>query len=121
MPDIDRVITTNNFGISMEEVKPTEWKRLILIAHKNRSELPESALLAAKKLTWESVEEDLLSFIGEPKNVTIIGQKNLLKHNRSIRIAKTLAQNGVSGNLAVDEGYIRDDVLNNDAFTVVGY
>ena len=121
MPDINRVITTNNFGISMEEVTPAEWERSILTAYKNRAELRESALIAAKKLTWESVEDDLLSFIGKPKNVTIIGQKNLLKHNRSIRIAKTLAQNGVSVNLAVHEGYISDDVLDNDTFTVVGY
>ena len=121
MPDINRVITINNFGISLERINPTEWERSILAAHKNRDELRESALSAAKTLTWESVEEDLLGFIGRPKNVTIIGQKNLLKHNRSIRIAKTLAQNGASVKLAVELGHITDHVPCGDAFTVVGY
>ena len=121
MPDIHRVITTNNFGISLEERNPAEWERSILHAQKNRAELQKFALNAAKKLTWENVEEDLLSFIGRPKSVTIIGQKNLLKHNRSIRIAKTLAQNGASVKLALNEMYINDEVLYDESFNIVGF
>jgi len=121
MPDIDRIITRNNFGLSLQEMSAIGWEKAILKAQEKNSEFRQSALDATKRLTWENVEGDLLEFLARPRSVTIIGQKNLINHNRTMRIARTLVENGSSVKLALDKGYIKDNIPKEDDLDFIGF
>ena len=100
MPDIDKIITENNFGVSIPDMECNSWVDGISSALFQKDEMRKNALRAARKLTWESLESSLPEIFGSPKTITFLGFSDLTKNNRTMRIAKSLAKHGIKVKIA---------------------
>ncbi|WP_419421108.1 glycosyltransferase [Legionella sp. D16C41] len=103
--DISKIIKENNCGHIISENDPWVWAEGIKYALSKRDIFKQNTLAAREKLTWESKEAQLLDFFGDIKTITLLGNNDILNNNRSMRIAKTLAQNGIEVKIAVKEEF----------------
>lgn len=99
MPDIANIVKKYNLGIIIEDISSECWAQGIIDTLNNKDTFSNNAKNTAAKLTWESKEPLILEIVGDAKTVTIFSQKNLSNNNRTKRIARTLAQNGIHVNI----------------------
>jgi len=94
MPDVVGLVDAHGCGTSLATVTAEAWcdaiKRVI-------AELPRyrtAAAEARKRLTWESLEDDLYEFFGRPKTLTMLGFRDISRYQRFLRIAHSFARRG---------------------------
>lgn len=100
IPDIAKIIRENNIGSILMDCSPQEWARAISEAIAQKDVLKANTRALAKSLTWETREPILLNTVDGARKVTFLGIKDLGKNNRTLRMAKTLAQNGIEVTVA---------------------
>ena len=124
IPDIAKIVLTEKMGSVVYERTPEAWAHSIQEALENQADMRENALTASKKMTWETQEDDIYEALGRPASITLFGQKNLLKHNRSMRIAKTLTNRNVKVKIAVHMSFVeafQEEHGDVHGFELVGY
>lgn len=50
---------------------------------------------ARNKVTWESLDDGLIDFLGSPKTVTLLGFRDLSRYQRFLRVTDSLTQRGI--------------------------
>ena len=101
MPDIYRVISEHECGVTIDNITPAAWVDGIRQALAQKDAMRRNAAAAAAKLTWESLEEDALhKAYNNAGTVTFVGFNNLAQNNRTMRIAASLANRGVTVKVA---------------------
>lgn len=112
IPHIAKIIRQYDIGEIINHPDPKEISKTIqnLISDINTKSM--SLEIAAKKMTWNTKEKQLLDFLNHPKVVTILGIKDLTKNNRSLRIAKTLADVGTKVNIVTTKPFKNENYKN---------
>ncbi|WP_309131135.1 glycosyltransferase [Brevibacterium sp.] len=95
MPDVVDLVQRHRFGITLKEVTTDQWVEAIIKVLEDRETFKRYALEAKRTLTWESGEEDLIEFLGNPQTVTLIGFRDISRYQRFLRITRTLTSRGV--------------------------
>lgn len=95
MPDIAKILTEWGAGAVVDPMDRAGWASAIRSVLDRRDDAKRAALAAAETMTWESVEDDLVAAFGDISSLTIFGVKNLSRNNRTLRIARTLADRGI--------------------------
>ncbi|GGC89914.1 hypothetical protein GCM10011512_16080 [Tersicoccus solisilvae] len=95
MPDVVDIIRKHGFGKTLEQVTATNWAEAITEVLHHRDAFKQAALRARQELTWESGEDELVSFLGNPRSVTLIGFRDLSRYQRFLRVAQTLTSRGI--------------------------
>ena len=90
IPDISKIIQTENMGGVVTKLSATGWAETIKEVLAAKTDARANALAASTKYTWESVEADLYTALGRPKSICILGATDLTINNRTRRIAKSL-------------------------------
>jgi glycosyltransferase involved in cell wall biosynthesis len=95
LPDISRIVRAWGLGMIVAESAARSWADAISAALADEEALRARARAAAGALVWESLADDLLAAYDSPASITIIAYTDLIGHQRTIRMAETLAQRGV--------------------------
>ncbi|MDA9224694.1 glycosyltransferase family 4 protein, partial [Tateyamaria sp.] len=97
IPDIARIIHQYDCGITIEGTSPDDWVQGIRDGLKDQEIYHKNALGAAKICSWQSLEESQLHVaFDNTKSVAFVGFNNISKNNRTMRMATSLVQMGVS-------------------------
>ncbi|MDB9708186.1 glycosyltransferase [Planktotalea frisia] len=124
IPDISKIVLGEKMGGVVYERTPQAWAQSIQEVLEQQVEMRINALEAAKKMTWETQEDDIYESLGEPRSITLFGQKNLLKHNRSMRIVQTLLDRDVDVKIAVYDNFVqkfKDENGEAHQFKLIGF
>lgn len=107
MPDIARITKENNCGAAIETMYSEDWIKGINSVLKNSEKFKKNALKAGQEMTWESLEPSLPSFFNEAKSVTFFGFTDLTHNNRTMRLTRSLVEQGIKVKIAgpVDTSY----------------
>ncbi|MCG7426676.1 hypothetical protein MHY20_03450 [Helcobacillus sp. ACRRO] len=96
VPEIARFVEEHGHGVAMPDDSPETWAATI---RSLLTELPQrraAARAARAQATWESLEDGLMEFLGQPSTVTMLGFRDLTRYQRFLRIAQTLSDRGVA-------------------------
>jgi hypothetical protein len=96
MPDIHRILSENDCGVTIPDITPEAWADGIGQALMRKDHLRANAAKAAARYTWESLENDgLHAAFNHTDSITFVGFNNLAKNNRTMRMAASLVAKGV--------------------------
>jgi glycosyltransferase involved in cell wall biosynthesis len=94
--DIARIVQTHDAGVVLSEVTANSWREAFVQLVSERPSFAANAQSAARALRWSRNEQLILDRFGEAKTVTFVHHRNLHVHQRTRRIADTLAGAGIS-------------------------
>ncbi|WP_139722523.1 glycosyltransferase family 4 protein [Serinicoccus chungangensis] len=94
LPEFEAFVTEHRCGSITHDLTPEGWAKEIASALTHTSARRSAAHVARQSLTWESQEEALVHFLGEPGSVTMLGFRDLTRYQRFLRIAQTLGTRG---------------------------
>lgn len=89
-----------NCGTIIHEVGPDAWASGILSVLSNLQTHRDAIANARSQATWESLDDGLVEFLGNPKSVTLLGFRDLSRYQRFLRVTDSLTQRGVQVNAA---------------------
>ncbi len=95
LPDISRIVVGRKIGVALAGSGARSWADAIAAALADEEKLRANALAASKALAWESLADSLHAAYDHPASITIIAFTDLIGHQRTIRMADTLAKRGV--------------------------
>ena len=94
-PDIENIIRKHKIGLVYRHGdSDEEIVKLIKELVKRVDEFRPNVIKTAEKLSWANQTEKLLSVFPAGSTVTFIGLRNLYKNQRTLRMAKTIVENG---------------------------
>ena len=93
--DIDNIIKEHKMGVSISDLSAQSWAKAIQRVLSNSKQMKRNALAASKVRTWESLGDQLVQGLGNPKSIVFVGYNDLTKNNRTMRMARTLAVHGI--------------------------
>jgi glycosyltransferase involved in cell wall biosynthesis len=93
-PDIARIVNERQIGVVVPSNEAYCWAEAIKTALTREQEMRPRVRQAAKELVWESLSDKIRAAYGYPASVTIIGYGDLVGHQRTLRMATTLAKGG---------------------------
>ncbi|MGO0694709.1 glycosyltransferase [Pseudomonas guariconensis] len=94
MPDVKALVDTYGFGRILDSTTAESWIECILDVNAKINEYRSKSDYARSALTWESQEDALYKFLGEPKSVTLIAFRDLTRYQRYKRLSRTLISRG---------------------------
>ncbi|CAM4015633.1 Glycosyltransferase [Pseudomonas reidholzensis] len=94
MPDVKALVSEYGFGEILESTTAEAWAASIQQVAARKTHYRMQSQLARESLTWESQEDALYEFLGEPKSVTLIAFRDLTKYQRYKRLSRTLLKRG---------------------------
>lgn len=101
MPDIHRILSERDCGVTIPDISPTAWASGIREVLDRKDLLRRNAAKAAHHFSWESLEEgNLHSTFNRADSVTFVGFNNLAKNNRTMRLTESLVAKGVTVKVA---------------------
>lgn len=95
LTDIAEFLREHRCGATITDVSAEAWANAI---NRVLGDLPAFHLAVAEaraKVTWESLEDDLIEFLGSPRTVTMLGFRDLTRYQRFLRVADSLARRGI--------------------------
>uniref|UniRef100_UPI001ADFD252 glycosyltransferase n=1 Tax=Brevibacterium renqingii TaxID=2776916 RepID=UPI001ADFD252 len=95
LKEISNYIAEHHCGVTLSDVDSSSWRDGILEVLNNLQELRQSMELARKSVTWNSLEDGLIEFLGNPESVTMLGFRDLTRYQRFLRTTDTLTRRGV--------------------------
>lgn len=98
--DIAGIVRRWDMGAVVSDLSASGWAEAISATLARRDALRANALRAAGELVWESLEERLYEALGRPRRVCFLGVTHLLDNNRTVRMARSLAKQGVEVTIA---------------------
>lgn len=97
-PDIAEIreyIERFECGVVIDDVSPESWASAIVTLLDKHEKYRKAILRARPEVTWESSEDELIDFLGNPRTVTLLGFRDLSRYQRFLRIADTLTARGI--------------------------
>lgn len=94
MPDVKYLIDEYGFGKILDDTTADSWVRCIESVKIDIDGFREKSHIARVALTWESQEDALYKFLGEPKSVTLLAFRDLTRYQRYKRLSRTLIKRG---------------------------
>lgn len=94
MPDVKALVDIYGFGKILRSTTAESWVECILHVSENIEEFRARSAHARSALTWESQEDALYKFLGEPKSVTLVAFRDLTRYQRYKRLSRTLIKRG---------------------------
>lgn len=95
LKEISAFINTHGCGVTISDVSAAAWAEGISRALSRTDEL-RSAMADARKLaTWDSLEDGLVEFLGNPESVTLLGFRDLTRYQRFLRVTDSLTKRGI--------------------------
>ncbi|WP_447732901.1 glycosyltransferase [Pseudomonas shirazensis] len=94
MPDVKALVSEYGFGEILADTSAESWAESIKKVAGRIDHYRVQSHHARASLTWESQEDALYKFLGEPKSVTLIAFRDLTKYQRYKRLSRTLLKRG---------------------------
>lgn len=95
IPDVARLIRAWDMGVIVDEDSPAAWAASIEQVLTRQTDMRAHAGAAASAHVWESLETPLCDALGKPRSVCFVGIKHLCDNNRTLRMARSLAAQGI--------------------------
>ena len=95
LPEISRFVEEHRCGVVLSDTSAAAWAQAILSLLVDLDRYRAAILQARQEATWESTEDDLVEYLGNPTSVTMIGFRDLSRYQRFLRIARTLTARGI--------------------------
>ncbi|MGM1028352.1 MAG: glycosyltransferase [Actinomycetota bacterium] len=95
LAEIAALVEEHRCGAVIPEVSAEAWAATIQDVLLNISDYRDAMRIARKKLTWESFDDGLIDFLGNPRSVTLLGFRDLSRYQRFLRITDSLTQRGI--------------------------
>ncbi|WP_344723592.1 glycosyltransferase [Agrococcus terreus] len=95
LAEISALVEQHRCGAVIPEVSAEAWATTIREVLLNISDYRDAMRIARKKLTWESHDDGLIEFLGNPKSVTLLGFRDLSRYQRFLRVTDSLTQRGI--------------------------
>jgi glycosyltransferase involved in cell wall biosynthesis len=95
-PDVARIVNERQIGVVVPSNEAYCWAEAIKTALTREDEMRPRVRQAARELVWESLTDGVRVAYGCPASVTIIGYADLVGHQRTFRVANTMAKGGAT-------------------------
>ena len=95
LPDISLFLREFGHGQIIADPSAENWASSIRSILSNVEDMKSKALEAATRATWEGREPILFEAVGDARTVTFLGVGNLAANNRTLRMARSLAERGI--------------------------
>lgn len=95
LPDIRDFIEEHHCGAVLNEVSPEAWASTIESLLADLPRLRKAVTEARSVVTWESLDDGLIDFLGSPRTVTMLGFRDLSRYQRFLRTADSLSRRGI--------------------------
>lgn len=95
IPEIADYVNRHTCGLILSDVSSASWAEAITHALADLPRYKVAMEHARTQVTWETLEEGLIEFLGFPKMVTLLGFRDLSRYQRFLRIADTLTSKGI--------------------------
>jgi len=95
MPDVRAAILEHKLGRVVEPNTAEHWRSCLQDVISNLDRFGSNVRDARRPLSWDNIEDDFISFLGDVKSVTFISFRNLQNYERHKRLAKSLLKRGV--------------------------
>ena len=95
LTEIEEFVREHRCGATIADVSAEAWSSAI---ERVLGELPSfrrAVLQARTTVTWESLEDGLVEFLGSPRTVTMLGFRDLTRYQRFLRVADSLNGRGI--------------------------
>jgi len=93
--EIEQFVREHRCGATITNVSAEAWASSINRVLKDLPAFRHAVVEARTKVTWESLEDGLIEFLGSPQTVTMLGFRDLTKYQRFLRIADSLSRRGI--------------------------
>lgn len=94
IPEIAAYVEKHGCGVVLEGVSADAWVEGIKTVLSGLPTFRENIVEARRNVTWESMDDDLFSFLGSPGTVTMLGFRDLSRYQRFLRVADSLTSKG---------------------------
>lgn len=94
--EIKRYIDEHGCGIAISDVTAESWRAGIATLLDGLPRYREAMIEARRRVTWNSLEDGLVEFLGNPTSVTLLGFRDLSRYQRFLRVTDTLTSRGIS-------------------------
>lgn len=94
--EISEYIAEHRCGVTLADVDSSSWRDGILKILEDLKPLRQATDIARRTVTWDSQENDLVQFLGNPGSVTMLGFRDLTRYQRFLRITDTLTRRDIS-------------------------
>lgn len=95
LAEIAAFVEEHGCGATIADVSAEAWvdaiDRVLMELPAFRQAMQE----ARNKVTWESLDDGLIEFLGSPQTVTLLGFRDLSKYQRFLRVTDSLTQRGI--------------------------
>lgn len=98
-PDVEEIrayVERFECGEIISEATSESWAAAIDAILDRQKAYSSATLKARSEVTWESLDDELIKFLGNPASVTLLGFRDLSRYQRFLRIADSLTSRGIA-------------------------
>lgn len=95
LSEIAAFVKEHGCGVTIGDISPEAWADGINSVLSNLPAFRLATREARDKVTWESLDEGLIEFLGSPQTVTLLGFRDLSRYQRFLRVTDSLTQRGI--------------------------
>lgn len=114
IPEIETFVAEHGNGLTLREASAEAWADAVVSMLSDLPEYRKQMEAARRRVTWESMDDELHQFLGNPRTVTMLGFRDLSRYQRFLRVTDSLTSRGVK----VKAAFFSEDPLpikNSDA------
>lgn len=95
LAEIAAFVEKHRCGAVVPVVSAEAWAETIQGALQNLPDYRDAMRRAREEVTWESLDDGLVDFLGNPRSVTLLGFRDLSRYQRFLRVTDSLTQRGI--------------------------